>query len=506
MNNIQQDYLNGQHRLRDFYNYPIQDLDFEEIIKNKSFSQESRDRLATRLEEQYKNLPINPFVAANIEKLRSSNTYTITTGHQLCFLGGPLFTIYKILTVINLCEALNNHYANHQFVPIFWIHTEDHDFAEINHYFANFSEKKTYKGVFTGAVGNHIINDSITALLPLDFPENLKKAYEAGKTWTQAYMEFFHELFQEYGLVMLDADDASLKASFSPIIEQEIKNQFSFFSIEQTNKALTKTGYKTQIEAREINLFYMDAEGRNRIEKKGEIFEVKNREIHFTEAELLELAQTQPEKFSPNVCLRPLYQEMILPNLAYVGGWAEVSYWLQLKGVFDAANVPFPAVIPRFSATLWRKEEAKKWKSLDLSKKEIGLPSLELRKKILFQYWNRTAWEMQKEMVLQKIEGVQGFINTQTPTLPNKMEGFKKKALYYLNKAEKSLFKQIELQQKDVFMTFENTKNKVQPDNAVQERVLNMAAFPDFPPSELIDIIKTACNPLSFEHTHIILD
>lgn len=508
MRNLQQDYLFEQPDLSAFYTYPIQSLDFGQIIRNRTdFPPEKRNVLAAYLEGEYAHISADSPVHAQLNSLRSPNTFTVTTGHQLGLFGGPMFTFYKVISTLKLCSLLRKHYPDFQFVPIFWIHTEDHDFAEVNHYYKSFFERQTYTATFGTAVGRHILTDEIDGLIPQDFPADLKAAYQAGKSWKQGFFTFMHSLFGQYGLVQLDADAPALKALFVPAMEQEIKGSFSARAVLRTQELLREKGYNPQLYPREINLFYLDGQGRNRIEKNTDgSFQVHQRELNFSQTDLLALVRNQPALFSPNVCLRPLYQESILPNLVYFGGWAEVAYWLELKGVFEAAAVPFPAVLPRFSATLWRPEEADKWENLlHLHKKDLSQPDGDLRKRILTQLWNPMQWEMHKEMVLQKMRMMQHYIDGQTPNLPHAVEGFGRRLEAFMHRTEKKLFRQLELKHKDVFDVFGNVRNRVQPQGLVQERVLNLSAFPDYDPHWLVAQLTEACDPLDYGHRHILL-
>ncbi len=502
---FQIDYLSDAANLQPFYKYSPQKPDFLSIIKDKTFSQAQRQTLVTVLKEQYEGIGNAEKSLQNIEKLLSSNAFTVTTGHQLCLLGGPMFTHYKVMTAINLAEELAKKHADFQFVPIFWIHTEDHDFAEINHFFADFVAKKTYKGTFVGAVGRHILEESILDILPKNLPENLKKCFVIGQTWTQTYRLFMHELFGKYGIVMLDADDKRLKAYFSPVLQAELQENAAQKCILKTNAEMLLAGYKPQVQPQPINLFYLDEKGRNRLESSeneaGEkVFSPLNRsEMQFSEAEIVALVQDEPQLFSPNVCLRPLYQEMILPNLAYIGGWAEVAYWLQFKGVFEHFGINFPLVMPRFSATIFGEKEAETWQKLGFSLSEIQqkLPIL----------WEKYAqkneslaefetWKTEMEAVWQK--GAALF--AENPRLINNILGQKKQFSHFFKHFHKKQLHSLREKNPIPYQQIQSIKLATQPDNTVQERVLCIAAFP----MTLIESIKNVCKPLVYKHLYLI--
>lgn len=504
------DYLSGASKLQSFYKYAAQSPDFLEIIKNKTFTQDKREALVEVLKAQYKGLDNAEKSLQNIEKLLLPNTYTVTTGHQLCLLGGPMFTHYKVMTVINLAEELHAKHSDFHFVPIFWIHTEDHDFAEINHFFADFITKKTYKGDFVGAVGRHIINEKITDILPENLPENLKKCFVIGKTWAQAYRIFMHELFGKYGIVMLDADDKRLKSFFSPVLQAELQANITQKCILQTNSELIAAGYSPQVQPQPINLFYLDENGRNRIEvienEEGiKTYHLVNRpEMSFSEAEILDLAEKMPELFSPNVCLRPLYQETILPNLAYIGGWAEVAYWLQFKGVFEHFKVNFPLVMPRFSATLFTQNSAATWQNLGFALPEINKKLAMIWEEYAQKHESIAAFEAWKAEILEVWQKGESLFS-ENARLKNNILGEKKKFEHFFKNFQKKQRHFLREKNPIPYNQLKNIKLNIQPDNTVQERVLSLIAFSEIGYEKVLMLIKNACKPLNYQHFYGIL-
>ncbi len=308
---------------------------------------------------------------AQIEKLQESNTYTVTTGHQLNIFTGPLYFIYKIVSTINLAKQLKSQYPDQNFVPIYWMASEDHDFEEISH-FLLFGKKYQWETSQTGAVGR--MNPQELSAILEEMPEKpaiFEKAYLGQKTLAAAVRQYVHDLFGAEGLVVIDADDSRLKKIFAPIIKDDLIANKANELVESTTQSLADLGYKSQIFPREINFFYLKDHFRERIVKEGNHFEVLNQGIQFTEEELLAELEQYPERFSPNVVMRPLYQESILPNIAYLGGPAEVAYWMQLKGVFAHYQVAFPVLMPRNFALIINKTSAKKMQKLELTTTQI---------------------------------------------------------------------------------------------------------------------------------------
>ncbi len=505
--NLAQDYLADAPSLQPFYQYSPQAPDFEAIIRDKKFSAANRKVLTAVLNEQYQGYHLPDALAQNLHLLESEDTYTLTTGHQLGLMGGPLFTVYKVANIIRLARELKEKIPHKNFVPVFWIHTEDHDFEEINHYFEDFKTKHTYTGTFQGPVGKHILNETIDDLIPAHFSDALKNAYQPGKTMAEAFKAFFHALFAEAGLVILDPDHPKLKSLFSGVLTAEVEQGVAATEVGKTTTLLGEAGYHTQIHPREINLFYMDWKGRNRLVAENGHFRVLDRNLRFDQKEMADLIKNQPEKFSPNVSLRPLYQEMILPNLAYIGGWGELAYWMQLGGLFAHFKVNFPLLLPRFSATLMRAEDWDAWQKMGFAPADIRKPLHELQRLYMPTLWSDEAFKAKVADIETALEALHGYIETDiAATLARSLEALQVKNRKYLANVEKKIYRVLRSQHPKPFRALEDLKNKVQPDGFVQERVLSLASFPDVSPEKLVEILLKVNNPLDLSHQFIRLD
>jgi len=347
----------NQTDLSTFLNRPFSLANFQEQILEKKAQYTSRHRevLSRGLKVQYEVVKPHEKVAQALHQLSLENTFTVTTGHQLSLLTGPLYFIYKILHVIKQCEELKVTYPSNNFIPVFWMASEDHDFEEIKAT-AVFNQALSWEAKEFGAVGRfstvglqEIIGElkNMFSNHPNASVFSMLEAYQ-GPTYGVAFFRFIHELFADFGLVILDGDNAIFKEAFAPIIEKELEEQFSFQAVQETSMELNKRGLKTQVNPREINLFYLSPNKRERIIKNDDhTFSVGS--ISFSKGDLLNRLKENPQDFSPNVILRPVYQEFILPNVCYVGGVGELNYWLQLKGVFEKAKVVFPLIQVRSS-------------------------------------------------------------------------------------------------------------------------------------------------------------
>lgn len=502
--NIKEAYLSGHSSLRPFYSYPIQQPDFAQIIADKSKENIDRKLLQAVIRDQYEGLELSPLSQQHLEWLGQDNCFTITTGHQLVLYGGPMFTAYKVLSAAKLAKQLGEQFQQYRFVPIFWIHTEDHDFEEINHYYQSFGVKKTYSGQFQSQVGTHIIELPMEELGP---DAAWAQHYQKGMSWTQAFRSLSHALFDEYGVLMLDADHPSLKTIFRPVIEQELFHSLAFDSVTEQSSNLVSAHYKQQISPREINLFYLDDQGRDRIIKDGEGFSILHREQHISKEEMLQLIQDHPERFSPNVSLRPLYQEMILPNLAYFGGWGELSYWLQLKRLFDRVQVNFPLVLPRFSATVFSQQQWDSWSGLGLDKSDIQLPLHELHQHILPQVWDATGLADHSQQLLSQLDAMTRYIEAEiSPTLAKSNIALRVTVQKRLNRIQKKAGKVMKNRFPKLFKETQELKLAIQPDGYVQERVLGLFSFPFAGPKRLMQEVWQVMEPLNYEHQYLIID
>lgn len=501
---IRIDYLNAAEPLKPFYQYPVQTPDFAQIVADKGKEKIDRKALQQVIKDQYQGLTLSEASQKHLDLLAEENTFTITTGHQLVLLGGPMFTTYKVLTAIKLAQQLSEKHTDHNFVPIFWIHTEDHDYEEINHYFASFQEKRTYRGAFQTMVGNHVLSEEIKSILPTHFSERLRRTYRPGRKMSEAFRDYINELFGEYGVLMLDADDSRLKAHFRSVLKEEVNENAAFNEVNATSAALTDAGYPAQIHAREINLFFLDQLGRNRIVGVNGHYEAMDRDLSWSPAELESMIENHPEQFSPNVSLRPLYQEMILPNLCYIGGWGELSYWLQLKGVFAHFGVNFPLLLPRMSATIVPRSVKKAWEDKKLATSDFKAPLHEVYRKYMPQIWDSTAFLTQSAEILTQIDALKALIEDElSHTLARSGEALKVKTARYLKSLEKKALRVMRHKHPRAFDEIKELKFKIQPDGLVQERILSLASFPEFAPEDLIKLAWEHCDPLNLEHVYL---
>lgn len=482
---IVNDYLEESEKIKPFYQYSPELGSFSEVIKNKQFSKESREVLVASLIKQYENGKLNlknfDAVSTNIYALNDPNTFTITTGHQLCLFTGPLYFIYKIVSVINLCKRLKELHPKKNFVPIYWMATEDHDFAEVNHFFYQ-GERISWDTEQKGAVGRMNLDglDSVFKLFEKSLEdysgnaENLKKlfrdSYLKNNTLAAATRYLVNQLFSDQGLVVLDGDDHFLKVEFSSVMKDELLNEISSKLVGDTSQKLGKS-YKIQVNPREINLFYLQENARNRIVKDGETYKINDTELVFSEVELLRELELHPENFSPNVLLRPIYQECILPNLAYIGGGGELAYWFQLKSSFVHFDIPMPMLLLRNSVMYMNSKQHKCFKNLNLSLEQLFIRKGDLIKKwVIDSASEDLLLSKEKEKLNKLFDNMIDKMQAIDASLTEHTKASKAKQLKALNSISDKLIRTKRKQSETATNQISYLKDKLFPNEGLQER------------------------------------
>jgi bacillithiol biosynthesis cysteine-adding enzyme BshC len=462
-------------------------------IQRKLFTDKQRSILVHSLQQQNKNIHLSELSLKNIELLKQKNTYTITTGHQLNLMAGPLYSIYKILQVIIWSEKFNKSHPNYHFVPLFWMATEDHDFEEINHiHLFNKKiewEKESQENYIAGAI---MTDDKFEqyftqTILELFNDDEVKYkvekylAYYKNNTLSTATRMLLNDLFSEYGLIILDGNDKALKTQFIPIVEKELKNQVTHSIVSRTNKKLNDLGYHNQVFLRESNLFYIEKNKiRHRIVKTNSGFEISGQAK--TESELVEELNEFPERFSPNALLRPIYQETVLPNLCYFGGGGEIAYWLQLKDLFEGLNLTFPLLRVRDSYVLLNKKQLNQLDDLELSVLDLKQNYDDLIKSYINTHTTKELTLEQEKAALSKIKAsIINKINSKDVGLSRFIESEVVKMNHQLEKIEKKLLQNEKKNQEQVLKHIKRLKDKIYPNNGFQERYENILQYSHFP-------------------------
>ena len=484
------DYVNGREELKPLYGHFPAIKGFQEQLKLKKFSH--RAVLTDALKRQYAGTENPP----ELDLLLQENTFTVTTGHQLNIFTGPLYVIYKIVSTINLARQLKAAFPEYNFVPVYWMATEDHDFAEIAS-FHLFGQKYTWETGQKGAVGEMNPEGLLKIFDELkDQPEVFRKAYSENDTLAGAVRQYMHALFGVHGLVCVDGNDRELKRLFVPVMLDELQNHSVKRELDKNAETLEKLGYKPQIHPREINLFYKEAGLRERIEFSNGHYPVLETDLRFSPEEMTKLAEEQPEKISPNVALRPLYQETILPNLAYLGGPSELAYWLQLKGVFEHYGVAFPILLPRNLALVINGGLKKRMDKLGVTAEELYLDDAALKKAFVEKNSeNSLSLKTEEEAVTQAFAEIISKAKEVDPTLEGAIEAEKAKVLKGLSHLEARIKKAEERKFDTSINQLMGLKEKLFPGGSQQERKDNFLNFYLNDPG-FIDKLFTVFDPL----------
>lgn len=482
------DYLDQKAELKTLYNrFPtVENFRLQMEEKSKNFPIENREILAKALLNQYQNFEVSETTSNNIELLKNSNTFTITTGHQLNLFTGPLYFIYKIISVINLTKELKTAYPENNFVPVYWMATEDHDFDEINYF--NFKGNKIqWKKESKGPVGRlntsglEEVFEQFSSELGLGNNANylrelFKKSYLEHENLADATRYLANELFKNEGLVILDGDDLELKKLFIPYAKEELLHQTSFKKVNETLPLLKE--YNVQVNPREINLFYIQDNLRERIILENGNYKINNTQLSFPESEILTELENNPQNFSPNVILRPLYQEVILPNLCYIGGGGELAYWLELKSNFEANNITFPILLLRNSVLIATKKQHQKMENLGLNWTDIFQKQEDLINKKTKEFSNFTIdFSKQKTFLKNQFEALYTIANQTDKSFLGAVKAQEVKQIKGLENLEKKLLKAEKRIHTEKLERIIQLQNELFPNQTLQERKSNFADF-----------------------------
>jgi bacillithiol biosynthesis cysteine-adding enzyme BshC len=494
------DYLNSALLLQPFYNFPatIEGLQ-QSINQRKNFK--NRNLLVETLQQQYEGLHVHEKVSANIQSLSNENTFTVTTAHQPNIFAGPLYVVYKIFHAIKLAEDLQQQLPQYNFVPVYFMGSEDADIEELNNITIN-QRKYVWETKQTGAVGRMKVDKNLIQLMNeiegqlsvLPYGNELMKifrdAYKEKSTIQQSTLHLLNTLFGEYGLIVLIPDNVAFKKMFQPVLEKELKEQFSHKAVKETATQLEQH-YKVQASGRAINLFYLIDDKRERIEIENSKFKIQNLDIEFTEDEILRELNEHAERFSPNVILRGALQETILPNIAFIGGGGELAYWLELKAVFSHADVPYPVLFLRNSFLIIDEKQHQVIQKLGLNDEDLFAEEHELMKKIVSINTNN-SYNLNGKM--ESFESLYNKVEQQAlsidPTLSSHVLALKTKALKKLNELEKKLLRAEKRRFVEQRQHIQKLKAILFPTGNLQERVENFSGVYAVDDKKFFEVIK----------------
>lgn len=483
------DYIDQAEELKPFYCHTPSLQGIQKAIESRKQFSTNREVLVQELSKQYIAVTTNSKVLSNITSLSSSHTFTITTAHQNNIFTGPLYFIYKIVHAIKLADHLNNSLPAYHFVPVYYMGSEDADLEELNHIWLG-GEKLTWETKQTGAVGRMKVDKQLVkqldavegqlAVLPngQEIVSLLREQYKEGISVADATFHFVNHLFADYGLIILQPDNAALKALMTPVFEDDLLHQTASGIVEATTDKLEAAGYKVQANPREINLFYLEDGVRGRLIRQGEIYKVQDTAHSFSTEALLKELRANPDRFSPNVILRGLYQETILPNIAFIGGGGETAYWLQLKDLFEHYNVPFPALVLRNSFLIAEKKWLEKIENLHFTIEDFFLAEEELLNKLVER---ESSNNTKLNGALTELESLYENFKQQASvidsTLEKHVDALKTKTVYRLQELEKKMLRAEKRKFTDQKRQIHAVKEYLFPGAGLQERKDNLAYY-----------------------------
>jgi bacillithiol biosynthesis cysteine-adding enzyme BshC len=480
LNELVSAYCAKNSDVRQFFQNEAELAEIAKAAQVRNFPTSHYAVLSEVLREQYQN---NIYVAEVEESLASfdaGNAITVTTGHQLCLLGGPAYFIYKILSTIKLAQRLQPLVTERKVVPVFWLAGEDHDVEEINHTFINGTSLK-WNTEQTGPVGRfslygfeRVFQEWIDTIDDESLRNTIGTIWNRAMqcdTWAELTKSWVHECFGEWGLVVINADNPRLKQLFAPAMKRELMEGVAHKCVSASNDILLKRGYHVQVNPREINLFYLGAQSRVRIERGMQSWQTVDNRRTWNESDLLDELERFPENFSPNVLLRPLYQETILPNVAYVGGPGELAYWLQLNELFRAFEIPMPALVLRDSAMLVSQAANKRLTKLGLT---IGDLVRDKKDLVAALVGYKPDFAAEKEEILRVYEKLAERISEVDSTLRATTMAEAQRVLSGVEQLQAKTWKAIKVKEEQKLAALDKVWEELFPHNNWQERSQNI--------------------------------
>lgn len=481
------DYLEQKPELADFYQYPVSSAGITQSLQARKLFATDRQSLVKHLHDQYKQVSTSAQVIRHINLLKEENTFTVCTAHQPALFTGTLYFIYKILHSIRLAESLSKQHPDSNFVPVYWMGSEDADLDELGKFYLG-QEKITWNTTQTGAVGRmhtrgidkllHRIEGELSVQPHgRELMELLRNAYREGDNIQTATFRLIDALFREYGLIVLIPDTAILKKQMQSVFEEDLFHHTPAKIVSETIDKFP-SHYKIQANPREVNLFYLKDDLRGRIEKTGDRFIVHDSELTFTAEEIRRELESNPERFSPNVILRGLYQETILPNIAFVGGGGETAYWMELKALFNHYRVPFPVLVLRNSFLVTDSQTVKKISRMGFTLQDFFQSETQLLNTLVARNRNgQLKLEKEKEAAAALYLQLKEKAGEIDPSLKQHVEALQVKALKPLAELEKKMLRAEKRKYETEQRQLHAIKSSLFPLNGLQERIDNFMPY-----------------------------
>lgn len=524
--NLFLDYLYEFENVAEFYSNDFRNKEnylkiFKNVAENRRILSPDISELLTR---QYSQLDPSRLTQQNIKKFSDKKTLAIVTGQQLGIVGGPLYTFYKIITAIKLSRFLSERYDDYNFVPVFWLEADDHDFNEVRSikiidegntlltlgYKEEIAEDDLKQSVgrihFDSSI-NEFLDKLNNSLKETEFKSplfsHLKDFYNEGKSFKDAFRNLVFNYFDEYGLIIFDPQDDEVKKLLKPVFKKEITDfRIHTEQLVQVSATLEEL-YHAQVKVKPVNLFLRVDEGRHSIEPVENEYRLRRKRKSFTQEQLLELLENEPDKFSPNVLLRPICQDYLFPTAFYIAGPSEISYFAQIKPLYELYNIAQPMIYPRSSATILENAIGNSLEKYSVSINEIFIDVENVKKRIINSVEETSVDEM--------FNGIAGQIETTFDQLKEKLidldktiadssNRYRDKILSTVNelksKAEKAQQKKYEVTLRQI----DRAAVHLFPNSNLQEREINFINFANKYGEEFLKKIFDELQINKFEH------
>jgi len=500
-------------KIKKFFHATYRDNEeFFKVIDAKSHNYNAgryfdKNTLIDILKRQNVTFGASEKTAANLELLGDENTFAVVTGQQVGLYTGNFYTILKTITAIKLAADLRVRFPQFNFVPVFWLESDDHDLEEANHVHiinrqneilrigyppppADADESTVKKNLasvgsikFDAEIDN-INNELKNSLIDTDFKEKIigkiSSFYHEGNDYKSSFAQLMSWIFKDYGVVFIDCSDVEVKKLLTPVFEKELNTSPKLCeTIIHTSAELEKT-YDLQVKPKVINLFFIHNGNRLLIEpRENDRFALKNSKRRFEKEELMNTLFENPELFSPNVVLRPLCQDYLLPTVAYVAGPSEISYFAQLKTAYEHYDITMPVIYPRVSATILENKVNKFLKNF-----EVGFDELFSQKVLISKVVDKLS-EIKIEDEFTKISDefnrlfydLKKITNEIDKTLLNTADGIKEKLMSGLETFKGKLVMAQAKKSETTTSQIDKVTNNIYPMGSLQERIINVTYF-----------------------------
>ncbi|MBZ0182930.1 MAG: bacillithiol biosynthesis cysteine-adding enzyme BshC [Melioribacteraceae bacterium] len=524
--NLFLDYLYEFENVEKYFRYNFRDTNSFSSLFQKISESERADKksVVNAINQFYSAYKPSKKTKVNIELLGKDKTVAVVTGQQLGILGGPLYTFYKTITAIKLASSLKEKYDDYNFVPVFWLEGDDHDFEEVTELNLINQKNELQKFIYNdnkpedfnrGNIGRLAFNEGIenfiqevkSELRETEFSKNVfelfEDSYKLGNTFKKAFSNLIFNLFDEEGLIIFDPQQNEIKNLLKPIFKKELSN-FEVHANEVVKiSADLEEVYHSQVKVKPINLFYSDNNGRYSIEPEDDLYRLKGKRQKFTLIELLDEIENYPDKFSANVLLRPITQDYLLPTGFYVAGPSEISYFAQVMPLYNKFGISEPVIYPRSSVTILEKNIKGVLEKYELNIEDIFVEEKLLNNRVLNQVADIRIDDLLNEdehQIAKAMDNIKEKLFGIDPTLKDLSDKTYQKIKQGLDTLKSKAENAQERKHDVALRQIKKASISLYPNNNLQERELNWLYFAN---KYGMDIIKWIFDEVAinkFEH------